>query len=181
MMNEVPVPIRFNAFKHHRNYMLEVLAKSSTAEFIELLDPLCHNYIDIYIGEFTSFQIAKSIIDILSTENLFSSNEFKIWLDRNGGHRSIKLVDQSEWILRLGEDSDRFIHIHPARTGKHVVRFKGSTLKTVVKMMTKKMSDNEVLKLEDVNEAREQINLSPIKKLEAGKGILRCYHFLKKL
>jgi len=38
--DDIPLPIRFNAFKHHRNYILNILESATPEEIAALLDPV---------------------------------------------------------------------------------------------------------------------------------------------
>lgn len=172
----IPPPIRFNAFKHHRNYILAVLNSTSSQELFHWLDPLCNNYIDIYTGQMTPEEISDSILQKLQNDNLFEFENFRHWLAKGNGHRSIRLKDGSTWIIREGTDPERYIHVHPSRSGHYTIRFKGSTLKTIYQLKVGKKKTVHSPSLVQVNQTRQKIGLSPVKKLVKGKGILKCYH-----
>ena len=171
---DIPILVRFNPFKHHRNYILRVLEFASPEVIINLLDPVCNNYIDIYTGPMTPESIGNAVIDILKSNRVFKADDFTRWVDIKNGYRQIKLEDQSEWIVRKSNEDERFIHLHPAREGPFTIRFKGSTLKTAYLLKTGSKDFQETLSLEKVNRVRIQIGLSPVKKLERSKGILNC-------
>ncbi|WP_163717357.1 hypothetical protein [Mangrovibacterium lignilyticum] len=172
MNSEVPKPFRFNAFKHHRAYLLSVL-KNVSAELVdEQLLPVCNNYVDVYTGNLTITEICRELEALLRKGNTFEASAFQVWVKTPRGYRDLLLSDGSVWIIREGGDSDRYIHLHPARTGPHVVRYRGSTLKTVFML---KLDGNEEPGLADLNRLRQQIGLSPVRKLEPQKGILKCY------
>ena len=173
--NDIPLPVRFNPFKHHRNYILGILECASPEVIAGLLDPVCNNYIDIYTGWMTSREIGNSIIDQLKLNQVFQADDFAHWLVSKSGYRQIKLEDQSEWIVRRSNEIERYIHIHPAHTGPFTVRFKGSTLKTVCLLKNRFKGFRETLSLEEVNRVRMLAGLSPVKKLDRNKGILKCY------
>lgn len=172
---DMPSPIRFNVFKHHRNYILETLKGVSSELIFDLLDPICNNYIDIYTGIMTPETIGNGVISILKSKGVLLKDDFIHWVVTNKGYQQIKLDDQSIWVVRKSNESDRYIHIHPARTGPLSIRFKGSTLKTAYKLKTSFEGHIETISMENVNLIRKQIGLSPIKKLERTKGILNCY------
>src|ERR1035437_3475850 len=96
--NEIPLPVRFNPFKHHRNFILGILESASPEVIIDLLDPVCNNYIDIYTGTISPTVIAESIIRILQLNQVFQLNDFSQWVDSKNGYRQIRLEDGSEWI-----------------------------------------------------------------------------------
>ncbi|HAH25486.1 MAG TPA: hypothetical protein DCL77_17310 [Prolixibacteraceae bacterium] len=172
---DIPLPVRFNPFKHHRNYILELLKSTSSEMIASLLDPVCNNYIDIYTGTMTPESISKAVIGILKSKHVFHVDDFTSWVDSKNGYREIKLEDQSEWVVRKSNEEERYIHLHPARTGPLSIRFKGSTLKTIYLLKIHFPEPQETLSLEDVNGVRIQIGLSPVKKLDKSKGILYCF------
>lgn len=172
---ETPIPIRFNPLKHHRNFMLNTLSTASAEEIIGLLEPVCNNYNDVYNGALSPTDIGKEIIRILTKEKVLRKDDFARWLQSNNGYRKLSLEDGSEWIVRLENEDERYIHLHPSRDGSHTARFKGSSLKTVFLMKTMQKDSAEIITLEKVNQARLQIGLSPIKKLDRNKGILNCF------
>ena len=171
----IPLPIRFNPFKHHRNYLLDVLNYASPAVITDLLDPICNNYIDIYTGGMTPAVIANSVIALLKSEQILLRDRFSRWVSARSGYRKIRLDDHSEWIVRESEEPGRYIHLHPARTGPFTIRFKGSTLKTVYLLKTGFTGKEEELSTELINRARKQINLSPVSGIDRCKGIVKCY------
>ncbi|WP_423128173.1 hypothetical protein [Gaoshiqia sp. Z1-71] len=173
-LNDIPLPVKFNAFKHHRKYILALLTTVSVDELAEMLNPLCHNYIDIYTGRLSPETIGNQIICFLKNEKAFHPDEFKTWLNATSGYRHIRLDDGSEWIIREGVEPERYIHVHPARTGSCTIRVKGSTLKTSLIL---KINHPDLLlpvSLHEVNRVRQLAGLPPVKKLERGKGIQNC-------
>lgn len=172
---DIPLPIRFNPLKHHRNFMLSTLASRSPEEIKGLLEPVCNNYNDVYTGALSPTAIGEGIIRILTKEKVLRKDDFARWVQGNNGYRKLSLEDSSEWIVRLGNEDEHYIHLHPSRDGSHTVRFKGSSLKTIFLMKTMQKDSAEIITLEKVNQARLQIGLSPIKKLDRNKGILSCY------
>ena len=177
-VSDIPFPVRFNPFKHHRNYILSILEEVTPERLTGLLDPVCNNYIDIYTGEMTPEVIGSSVIAILKSNQVCYVDAFTRWLGSSSGYRQITMEDQSEWIVRKSNESERYIHLHPARSGPLTIRFKGSTLKTVYLLRTSLKDYGEIPSLENVNLVRNPIGLSPVKKLERNKGILKCFDTL---
>ena len=170
---EIPIPIRFNPIKHHRNFILNILKSESQEVIAKLLDPICNNYLDIYTGEMTPEEIAHEVIFILKSKQVFFRDDFNNWVVT--GYQKIILKDESEWILRISNETECYIHLHPARTGRFTIRVKGSTIKTVLLLNNEIAGNQKVLSTELVNQIRKQTGLSPIKKLERNKGISKCY------
>lgn len=171
---ETNFPIRFNPLKHHRSYILKALQENASEKIIDLLEPICNNYIDIYTGDLTPEEIGAQVADILESIHKLSILDFRKWVGETNGYRQIQLTDGSQWIVRESMEKGQYIHLHPARTGKYSSRFKGSTLKTALMIKTMNPSAKQIILLEMVNQVRIQIGLSPVKKLERGKGILNC-------
>ena len=177
---EIPIPVLFNPIKHHRNYILSILEEVTPEMLTGLLDPVCNNYIDIYTGEMTTEAIGNSVIAFLKSNQVYQVDAFTRWLGSSTGYRQIKLEDHSEWIVRKSNESERYIHLHPARSGPLTIRFKGSTLKTVFLLRASVAKHGEIPSLEDVNRIRMSIALSPVKKIDRSKGILKCFDALFK-
>ena len=176
-MNEpdIPVPVRFNSLKHHRNYLLSVLELVSEEQLGRLLDPVCNNYVDVYTGRFSPEEIVAQVLFFLQEKKVFEPENFKYWLDQHAGFQRLRLDDESEWIVRLGNEADRYIHLHPSRNGLFTVRLKGSTLKTNCLLKKIAIVSPELVTLETVNLARAKTSLSPVRKLDWNKGILWRY------
>jgi len=171
----IALPVRFNPFKHHRNYILSILDSAPAEAIITLLDPVCNNYIDIYTGTMAPETIVNGVIQILKSKQVYELADFTRWVASKNGYRQIQLEDGSEWVLRKGDEAERYIHIHPSREGSITIRFKGSTLKTIWLLKAICKNSEEIPSPEKVNLIRMQIGLSPIKRLDRNKGILKCY------
>lgn len=174
MENKKNSPIRFNPLKHHRNAALKALSENSLNQVIALIDPICNNYVDIYTGDLTPQEIVEQTFLILKLKGVLLRAGFTKWIAVERGLCQIRLSDSSDWILRLGNDPEKYIHLHPARTGLHTIRVKGSTLKTIYLLKQAGTKEDETPSLQLVNRIRQEAGLSPVKKLEKGKGILAC-------
>jgi hypothetical protein len=172
---DIPHPVLFNAFKHHRNYILDIVRNETPETIIDLLEPLCNNYVDVYTGVMSPTAIAGAVISSLESGHVLLPEDFTGWVTRSRGYRKIVLDDGSEWIIRKSDNARLYIHIHPARSGLFTRRFKGSTLKTVCLLKNIYGNLPEPLSLVKVNHVRARVGLSPIKNLERNKGILNCY------
>ena len=172
----IPEPIVFNPLKHHKDYITTFMKNATPGDIKDHFDSICLNYIDIYTGKLSIEDITNQVVKILKDSNVFEKEKFQKWIKSSNKFQLITLSDHSNWIIREGKEIDRYIHIHPAKSGEHTVRFKGATLKTAYQL---KMQHTPAYKpkLEDVNNARKKIGLSPVKKLEKGKGIYRCWEF----
>jgi len=178
---KIPKPISFNPLKHHKEEILYFLENAAEIEFKDLIDSVCHNHVDIYTGSISSNDISDSVIISLKEKGVYNKEDYEYWVRTGKGYRVLILDDNSIWILRIGDTAERYIHFHPARSGKFTVRFRGSTLKTVYQLRSDSSKGHEPLSLESVNLARMQIGLSPVKRLVPGKGIMRCWDFFNLL
>lgn len=172
---EIPVPIRFNPLKHHRNYILDFLKVTSPDSVIARMDSICNSYTDIYTGMLDPVSIGNSVVDILKSKGVLQSDDFFRWVELKNGYRQIQLEDQSEWIVRKSTGCNRYIHLHPARNGRFSLRFKGSTLKTVCLLGVFYPDFQENISSEMLNRVRTQLGLSPLSRTDCCKGIIHCF------
>ncbi|MFB6342114.1 hypothetical protein ACE1ET_10335 [Saccharicrinis sp. FJH62] len=136
------------------------------------------NYIDIYTGRLTPINVCTEINVLLNHKGIKSNEQFLSWVHKEKPYKTLRLSDDSEWILRKGEHEERYIHIHPSRTGASTLRFKGTTLITAYKLHQKYNGNQFIPTLQQVNEARKEMNLSPVKRLDHEKGILKCWQII---
>ncbi len=126
-----------------------------------------NNLIDFYFGQLGVEQICSECTQYFQKNNIYKSQQFFKWL--GCAHwKKIILSDQSEWMVRSGNSSERFIHIHPAKFSKHTIRVKGTTLKTVLTLciLDVPIQQNPDTNLRAVNNYRnELLGLSPVKSL----------------
>lgn len=172
---DIPLPLRFNPFKHHRNYLLSLLEKTDPELITRLLHPICNNYVDLYTGEMSPEAISHAVTDFLRETQVLQENDFTRWVNLHNGYQQIKMEDQSVWVVRKSEQKDRYIHLHPSRTGPLSVRLKGSVFKTICQLKSCFPNHPPTFSLEQANLARQQVGLSPVKKIDQGKGILKSF------
>lgn len=172
----IPKPINFNPLKHHQIEIVHFLDEASKSDLLPLSDSISHNNVDIYAGKLSSDKICRSIISIARRNGFFLREDFEDWLRFSRGHRYLCIEDKSIWIIRRGDDDERYMHIHPAKSGPYSIRFKGATLKTVYQLKNKYPAISGPPSLNMVNLARIEIGLSPVKRLMAGKGMLKCWN-----
>ncbi|MBC8004828.1 MAG: hypothetical protein H7X84_05095 [Verrucomicrobia bacterium] len=173
--DDISLPVLFNSFKHHRGYILELLASASPETVATLLETVSNNYVDIYYGTLSPQAIGQAVTDILKKRKVFKADDFTSWVDSNNGYQLLTLEDRSEWIVRRSNEEDRYIHLHPSRTGAYSIRFKGSTLKTVYLLRAYSIHSTDAISLEAVNRVRKQVGLSPVKNRNRSNGIVHCF------
>lgn len=173
--DDISLPVLFNPFKHHRGYILELLGAASPELVARLLETVNNNYVDIYYGSLSPQAISQAVIDILKKRQVLQVDDFTPWVDSNNGYQLLTLEDRSEWIVRRSNIADRYIHLHPSRTGAYSIRFKGSSLKTVYLLNAYSIHSVDAISLELVNRVRKQVGLSPVKNRNRSHGIVHCF------
>jgi hypothetical protein len=183
----VPLPINLNCWKHHAGFIKNQILSVTSVEEIEKLNSSLRKIgelqMDLYLGKFLVEEISNQIIKTLKREKTFSFEDYKKWLykDRKG-YQLVKLMDKSIWTLRLGENEQRYIHIHPGRYSLHTIRVKATTLKTaILALCFEQVGEMKSINTEAVNHIRKKyLNEPPIKSLSKASGLMRLIGLLYK-
>jgi hypothetical protein len=180
MIGQIPIPITFNPYKHHFRFLLQRIGIWKNMEWKQVKEELAgigENLLDFYTGDLTVEKICEECIYFYKTKNITDKISFINWLYPLK-YKKIELRDSSEWVIKEGKDTERFIHIHPAKQSPHTIRVRASTLKTVLAIMitneniSPEMNEN----LRTVNQIRTaNLQLSPIKSLQRDKGIMQLW------
>jgi len=185
MTAEIPYPITFNPYKHHFRFLLDEIKKWRNRDWKTInkgIISIGNNLIDFYTGDLSIEKNTNEILEYFTKFKVHSRDDFIKWLNSQDW-RKVKLSDQSEWLIKQGDDENRYIHIHPAKYSKHTIRVRATTLKTVLALeilfVQKKPSSKRTL--EAVNEIRtKRLDLSPIKSLQKSEsGILRLWEIFQ--
>ncbi|WP_372649334.1 hypothetical protein [Draconibacterium sp.] len=181
MPPEIPLPIQYNPYKHHFRFLLNEIKEWRVNDWSvteKVLLSIGNNLFDFYLGELTPEQICNSSLNYFETKNITTQTAFNHWLG-NSEWKKITLSDESQWLIKRGNQADRYIHIHPAKFSKHTIRVRATTLKTVLTLCVHKIpiSDDGEQNLQYVNKHRSSyLQLSPIKSLdEEDSGILKLW------
>ena len=176
----VPLPVNFNCWKHHVGFLTEqILTIKSEKEIKELRTKLLkigESQMDLYYGKLSPTKISDHIIHSLKEKNLLSPEQYTAWLkSENKDFKLMELSDKSLWTLRLSENPDRYVHIHPGRYSPLTIRVKATTLKTIILILSfKKASKIEDVNTETVNQIRiSYLNESPLKSLSKASGLIK--------
>jgi hypothetical protein len=174
---QVPEPVKFNCWKHHREFIREQLStgheKFSENELVKILLQIGESQMDLYLGIISPKQISSHIIKELKKKDVFNTRSFLKWIKHNGeSYREISLPDKSIWILREGNEDERYIHIHPGRYSPLSIRVKSLTLKSAIAVIkTFGFERSKNLYLNDVNSVRKEIlNQPPLKSVSPNSG-----------
>jgi hypothetical protein len=167
---DVPPPLLFNAWKHHAGFLRhrieETAAKGESAlnELAAKLVVIGTELMDLYVGPLTPLTIAEQIISRLRAENQFALAAYQPWVASGGDYRVLSLDDESSWVLRLGDERDRFVHVHPGRWSPATRRVRANVLKTAVMAVAfVGLHGGDPLDRALVNRVRrDYLNLSPV-------------------
>lgn len=180
MTEKIETPVTFNAHKHHFRFLLKEIELWKNLDW-KLIEPaillMGENLTDFYTGFLTVENICTECRQYFLSIGVNDKAAFSKWLHPME-YRRIVLSDSSEWIIKEGKDSLNYIHIHPAKQSPHTIRVRASTLKTVVTLAVKNtiISKQTSEILQSVNLVRTTfLNLSPVKSLQADKGILKLW------
>lgn len=181
MNQKIPVPITFNTYKHHFQFLLKQIKSWQKSEwkYVEPdLSKIGENLIDFYTGKLTVENICNECLYYFKQNKIDGNIAFSEWL-HPVKYRKIKLSDSSEWVIKYGKDPENYIHIHPAKKSIHTIRVRAATLKTVLVLMVKTNTTHRNPKenLTEVNHIRTTyLHLSPVKSLKQNKGILQLWN-----
>jgi hypothetical protein len=183
----VPSSINFNCWKHHSGFIKQqIKLYSRTSEQIQLKKHLLiigESKMDLYFGKLSPSEISRQIISYLKKEKSFSFDRYTDLLSKDGkNYKLIQLSDKSSWTLRLGENQERYVHIHPARYSPHTIRVKATTLKTVILILCfEQAKEIGSFNTEIVNNIRKKyLKEPPLKSISKASGLIRIIDLLCK-
>jgi hypothetical protein len=135
---EAPPPVLFNTWKHHAGMLRLRIREAAGAP--GGLDDLAKGLVvigtvlmDLYLGELSPCEIGAGVLALLRPEGRLELAAYREWVEAGGGYRTVTLPeDGSQWVLRLGDEADRYVHVHPARWVAKTCRVKANVLKTAV-------------------------------------------------
>ncbi len=168
---EVPFPIVFNLYKHHAGFLRERIAEA-VASGPKGLPTLARELVvvgaklmDLYFGQRSPREIGDEVLDSLRAAGRDHAPAFRAWVEANKGYRVIQFpADASQWVLRLGDEAGRFVHIHPARYSPLTIRVRATVLTTAVMSLAHaRIHNDDPLRRAVANAVRkEYLGLSPI-------------------
>lgn len=183
----VDPPILLNGLKHHLAYIKAFIHANISAGISVIpslrVKLLCigESQMDVYLGTMSPREIAQEVAVKLKEANLYEKPLYENWLlQEKGGFANIRLADGTDWILRVGEIAERYIHIHPGRYAAHTIRVKANTLKTAIALtVCRKVEHPKEIEVTYVNYVRKKVlNLSPVKSISASEGMGKLLELL---
>jgi hypothetical protein len=182
--NIVPSPVLVNCLKHHLVFIRSFIASSATEDISLLprqLYGIGESQMDLYTGSLSPGEIAFQIIEQLKNWQLFEKQAYISWLNRQeSGYATLQLSDGSTWILRIGEQEERYIHIHPGRYAAHTIRVRATTLKTAIALSVWQLVHHkQEISLAIVNQVRKELlQVSPVKSISSTEAISKLLYLL---
>ncbi|MDJ1470100.1 hypothetical protein QNI19_00265 [Cytophagaceae bacterium DM2B3-1] len=177
----MPSRILFNGLKHHAQIIRDFIHTYDAKSMYLLEQQICsigNSQMDLYTGNLSETTIKEEVITQLTRANLLSEVDFKEFLHPEQ-FRSVFLSDGSSWILRFGERTGQYIHIHPARYSMHTIRVKATTLKTAIGVLIWQKETISELDIKQLNYLRKDIlKLSPIRSLEDVNSVWKVVNML---
>jgi hypothetical protein len=139
---EAPVPVLLNTWKHHAAALRREIAKTVQAgapaldELASRLIVIGTELMDLYIGRLTPAEIGEKVLTVLRAEGRLPLHAYRAWLAASGDYGVLTFAeDGSRWVLRMGDETDRYIHVHPARWAPGTRRVRANVLKTAVMVL----------------------------------------------
>jgi len=183
----VHLPIHFNCLKHHTGFIKQQIASVKSGKNVEEISKhllrIGESQMDLYIGKLSPLIISKQIISRLKKDGYLYYDEYLAWLMNDGDdYKLIPLSDKSIWTLRISENKERYVHIHPGRYSLHTIRVKATTLKTAIMILCSvKAGEIKSIETETVNYIRKKyLNDPPLKTFSKASGLGRMIQLLSK-
>ncbi len=156
--------ILFNGLKHHIESVRQLIEVATPDSLPSNLVKIGGSQMDFYKGRLTQNQIFDEIILLLRGVAVITPSDFRGWINAATGFRILTLSDNSSWILRLSDNLQQYIHLHPARYSPETMRVKAGTLKTCIALAVLDREQRHVTDLFFFNQIRvDYLGLSPIK------------------
>jgi len=137
---------------------------------------------DLYFGSYSPVEISEQILNYLKEKKVYLPERYKDWLTENeNDYRLINLFDKSVWTLRLGEDAEKYVHIHPGRYSHNTRRVKALTLKTAIfTLCCEKLGEPKLSGRELINHVRKKyLNEPPLKSVSKESGLGKLLELLR--
>lgn len=163
-------PVLLNGWKHHQRFLIDQIQNWTKKPeqlfplFIAKLKMLGESQFDLYSGKLSPDEIANDITETLTGFNVYEPEAYRQWIERsNQLFWQVTVSDGSEWTLRLGDDEDYYIHIHPARHALYTSRLKGNPLRTALSTLVFAAMRKEKPSMNVLNKVRtEYLGLSAV-------------------
>ena len=170
-------PINLNCWKHHVGFIKEQIRSVHSLKDLEKLKKtllkIGESQMDLYYGNYSPSEIAEQISMELKKKKVFSLDRYKDWLTQNKtDYQLLTIIDNSVWTLRLGENAERYVHIHPGRYSPNTRRVRALTLKTaILTLCFENFGEQKLFNVELINQIRKNyLNEPPLKFVSKESG-----------
>lgn len=156
--------------------------KNELEKLKTVLVKIGESQMDLYYGIYSPTEIKEQVVNYLKKKKVFLPEQYEGWLAENGSdYKMVNLSDKSVWTLRLGENVERYVHIHPGRYSSHTRRVKALTLKTAIfTLCCEKLGDPKLSGKELINEIRKKyLNEPPLKSISVKFGLGKLLELLR--
>jgi len=163
----VPEPIRLNCWKHHADYIrMRINGVKNIDELNGIVKEMLsigNSQMDLYTGRLSPAEISSSIRMQLAKYKINSYKAYSGWIHKGGkDFQLLILIDGSKWALRMGNEEQRYVHIHPGRYSENSIRVKAAAIKTAVAaLIWKKLQNLPELDLQAINYLRKNLISAP--------------------
>ena len=182
----IQLPLTFNCWKHHAGFIKKQIEfygseKISVEELQKTLLVIGESQMDLYVGKLSPRIICDEIISKLKSEGVLAFEDYKKWLFEKGKeYKLTEISDSSVWALRLGNQEERYVHIHPGRYSPVTLRVKALTSKTAIAVLIVNYEKTfPLMDTQQINEVRKKIlNLPPVKKVSSKSAVIKVMNIL---
>jgi hypothetical protein len=177
---EVGFPVLLNGWKHHAGALRERIALTAGAgeaalkELAGRLVVIGTELMDLYTGDLSPAGIADRVIATLRAGDRLAPDVYRAWLEANGGYQVLTFPeDASRWVLRMGDEAGRYVHVHPARWAPATLRVRANVLKSAVMVLAyAAVHGGNPLDVALVNRVRKDyLGFSPVRALTGDQGL----------
>ena len=184
---KAPSPFNLNCWKHHAGFIANQVNKINMEAELEALPAILlkigESQMDLYLGKLTHLQITDFTKKLLKERSVIEYESYKKWLFAGAnGYRLITLPDKSTWTLRMGNQKENYIHIHPGRYSANTIRVRALTLKTAICVLAvANIYKISTFELKFINDVRKKfLKAAPVKSITSNSGLSRLLTILKK-
>ena len=181
-------PFKSNCWKHHAGFIAKQIKKIKNEDELKnipsFLLTIGESQMDLYLGKLTPFEITGFTKNFLKENEVFKYELYEQWLFSEGReYRLITLQDNSTWALKMGNQKENYIHVHPGRYSLHTIRVRALTLKTAICVMAYiSIHKNFSPDLGLINNVRKEfLNAAPVKSLSSTSGLGRLINVFNNL
>jgi hypothetical protein len=184
-VNQIPPPFLCNPLKHHlgfiKEYIEDKLKERIQTDNLLIIKDLKHlggSLMDVYSGSLRTEKIISEISDFLIENKLTDRYSFMVWAGKNPKEfKTIKLSDDSQWILKYSNNEQRYVHPFPSRYSRLSFRVKANTLKSAI--LYSIFIGKDYVTEDDLNIARALSGLSPVKDVFDAEAITEMIEILR--